>query len=58
MISVMKRYRHTLWKFLESQDLGLLERLEIATKLVKEVERAHDVGVAHRLGSASLDTDF
>ena len=44
----MKRYPKTLWKFLENQDLGLLERLEIAIKLVKEVKRAHDRGVVHR----------
>ena len=44
----MERYPNTLWKFLENQDLGLAERLEIAIKLVKEVKGAHDGGVAHR----------
>ena len=44
----MEQYRKTLWKFLENQDLGLAERLEIAIKLVKEVKRAHDGYVAHR----------
>ena len=44
----MERYPLTLWKFLEAQNLGLLERLEIAIKLVKEVKKAHDGQVAHR----------
>ena len=44
----MERYPKTLWKFLENQDLGLAARLEIAIKLVKEVQRAHDGDVAHR----------
>ena len=44
----MERYPRTLWKFLENQDLGLAERLEVAIKLVKEVKRAHDGVVAHR----------
>ena len=44
----MERYQKTLWKFLENQDLGLLERLEIAIKLVKEVKKAHDGYVVHR----------
>ena len=44
----MERYPKTLWKVLESQDLGLLERLEIAIKLVKEVKRAHSVRLVHR----------
>ena len=44
----MKRYQLTLWKFLEGQDLGLVERLEIAMKLVKEVKRTHDDRVVHR----------
>ena len=44
----MERYPNTLWQFLENQDLGLLERLEIAIKLVKEVKRAHDGLVVHR----------
>ena len=44
----MEWYPRTLWKFLENQDLGLAERLEIAIELVKEVKRAHKSGVAHR----------
>ena len=44
----MKRYPKTLWKVLENQDLGLLERLEIAIKLIKEVKKAHDGWVIHR----------
>ena len=44
----MERYPLTLWKFLESENLGLLERLEIAIKLVNEVKRAHDGSVVHR----------
>ena len=44
----MERYPKTLWKFLENQDLGLAERLEIAIKLVKEVQRAHVGRVVHR----------
>ena len=48
IILVMEQYSKTLWKFLKNQDLGLSERLEIAIKLVIEVERAHDGFVAHR----------
>ena len=48
VILVMELYSKTLWKFLENQDLGLSERLEIAIKLVKEVKRAHDGWVGHR----------
>ena len=48
IILVMEQYSKTLWKFLENQDLGLLERLEIAIKLVKEVKRAHAGNVVHR----------
>ena len=44
----MERYPNTLWQFLENQDLGLLERLDIAIKLVKEVKRAHNVRLGHR----------
>ena len=44
----MERYPKTLWKVLGSQDLGLLERLEIAIKLIKEVKRAHSVRLVHR----------
>ena len=44
----MKRYPVTLWKFLEGQDFGVSERLDIAIKLVKEVKMAHDAGVVHR----------
>ena len=44
----MERYPKTLWKFLENQDLGLAERLEIAIKLVKEVKKAQLGDVVHR----------
>ena len=44
----MERSPSTLWKILEKGNLGLLERLEIAIKLAKEVERAHDGFVVHR----------
>ena len=44
----MKRYQQSLWKFLESNNFRLIERLEIAIKLTKEVEMAHDGGMAHR----------
>ena len=44
----MERYPKTLWKFLENQDLGLAERLEIAIKLAKEVQRAHVSWLVHR----------
>ena len=44
----MELYPKTLCKFLEYQDLGLLERLKIAIKLVKKVKRVHDVEMVHR----------
>ena len=44
----MERFSSTLWKFLEGQDLGLAERLEIAIKLVKELKRAHVGLLVHR----------
>ena len=44
----MERYPITLWKFLEGQDFGLLERLQIAIKLVKEVQKNHVRGWVHR----------
>ena len=44
----MEQNSKTLWKFLENQDLGLAERLEIAIKLVKEVKKAHYGCVVHR----------
>ena len=44
----MERYPKTLWKFLENQDLGLLERLKIAINLVKEVKTAHNGYLVHR----------
>ena len=44
----MNRYPVTLWKFLEGQDLGLAERLDIAIKLVKEVKKVHDGFLVHR----------
>ena len=44
----MERYPSTLWKFLEGHNLGLAERLEIAIKLVKEVQKAHNGDIVHR----------
>ena len=44
----MERYPVTLWKFLAGEDFGLVERLEIAIKLVKEVQKAHVRGWVHR----------
>ena len=44
----MERFPKTLRKFLENQDLKLLERLKIAIKLVKEVKRAHEGDAVHR----------
>ena len=44
----MERYPITLWKFLEGQDFGLAERLQIAIKLVKEVQKNHVRGWVHR----------
>ena len=44
----MERYPLTLWKVLEDQNLELAERLEIAIKLAKELQRAHSGHVAHR----------
>ena len=44
----MERYQQSLWKFLESNNFGLKERLEMAIKLTKELKIAHDGEVAHR----------
>ena len=44
----MERFPQSLWKFLESNNLGLKERLEIAIKLSKEVKMAHESSIAHR----------
>ena len=44
----MERYSQTLWTFLESNNFGLKERLEIAIKLTKELKIAHDGHVVHR----------
>ena len=44
----MERYSQSLWTFLESNNFGLKKRLEIAIKLTKELEIAHDGRVAHR----------
>ena len=44
----MKRYRKSLWKFLESNELGLKERLKMAIKLTKELKIVHDGSVVHR----------
>ena len=42
----MERYPQTLWTFLESDNFGLEERLEIAIKLTKELKK--DNGLLHR----------
>ena len=44
----MERYPQSLWRYLESNNFGLKERLEIAIKLTKELKIAHLGGVAHR----------
>ena len=44
----MERYPQSLWKFLESNSLGLNERLEMAIKLTKELKMAHDSSMGHR----------
>ena len=44
----MERYAQTLWRLLESDNLGLKERLDIAIKLTKELKIARASGVVHR----------
>ena len=44
----MKHYQQSLWNFLETNNFGLKERLEIAIKLTKELKIAHDGYVVHR----------
>ena len=44
----MERYSQTLWTFLESNNFGLKERLEMAITLTKELKIAHDGGMVHR----------
>ena len=44
----MERYPQNLWKLLESTNLGLKERVEMAIKLTKELKIAHDGEVVHR----------
>ena len=44
----MERYQQSLWKYLESTNFGLKERLEMAIKLTKEVKIAHDGLIVHR----------
>ena len=44
----MKQYQQSLWNFLETNNFGLKERLEIAIKLTKELKMAHDGDVVHR----------
>ena len=44
----MERYPQSLWKYLESNNFGLHERIEMATKLTKELKLAHDGEVGHR----------
>ena len=44
----MERYSQSLWKYLETNNLGLKERLAIAIKLTKELKIAHDGDVVHR----------
>ena len=47
-IKVMERYQQSLWKYLESTNFSLEERLKMAIKLTKELRMAHDGGVVHR----------
>ena len=44
----MERYQQSLWKYLESNNYGLKERLRLATKLTEELKIAHDGYVVHR----------
>ena len=44
----MKQYQQSLWNFLETNNFGLKERLEMAIKLTKELKIAHHGGVVHR----------
>ena len=44
----MKQYQQSLWNFLETNNFGLKERLEIAIKLTKELKIAHDGLMVHR----------
>ena len=44
----MERYVETLWRHLESANIGLKERLRMAIKLTKELQIAHSSGVVHR----------
>ena len=48
--TVMKRYSRNLWTYLKQQscDFGLLERIELAIKVVKEVGTVHKLNIAHR----------
>ena len=45
---VIERYPQSLWKYLESNNFGLKERLEIAIKLTKELKIVRDGNVVHR----------
>ena len=44
----MEQFPWSLWKFLESNNFGLIERLEMAIKLTTELKVAHDSGLVHR----------
>ena len=44
----MERYPQTLWTFLESNNFGLNERMEIAIKLTEELKIAHHGRVVHK----------
>ena len=44
----MKQFQQSLGNFLETNNFGLKERLEMAIKLTKELKIAHDSGVVHR----------
>ena len=46
----MKRYSQNLWTYLKQQscNFGLLERIELAIKVVKEVETVHKLNIVHR----------
>ena len=48
IIQVMEWYQQSLWKFLETNNFGLKERLEMAIKLTKELKIAHDCSLVHR----------
>ena len=44
----MERYQQSLWKYLESTNFALKQRLDMAIKLTRELKLAHDGQVVHR----------